>query len=396
MKRSSALILLFLAMLALTPMTLAQDGASVIEPQDPDMVDASANISFPPPVYVLRDSVDIRGTITLASMRNYFIEFRALELDDMGMVSAESDDANWIPATAPMTEPKVDDVLGTWNTATVRDGLYELRVKINTGGEMPVYARVSPVRVENNPPDFVAEMMAPPEPTATPLPPPTPVDTTPRVVSNVNANVRSGDSTGYPVIGFLMEGDSARVKGLSSRGSGWYYIELENGRSGFIYPLIVTAEGDLENLPRINPPPLPPTPIPVPTAVPQPQPPASNGANLIFESDIRIDPHPATCNQSYRIDVTVRNNGTAASASGLIRVVDSRDTGQNPQETEIGYGPLEPGQAQRVTGHITPTQWFETTHHINLYLDYRNNTAETNENDNHAATAPYILKRGSC
>ena len=116
-----------------------------------DMVNPEAHISFPPPVYVVRDSVDIRGTVTLADLRNFFVEFRPLVLD---MMDAEdsAEDNQWFPATLPRIAAVTDDILGAWNTVTLRDGLYELRLTINTGGDEPLYYRVSPIRVENDPP----------------------------------------------------------------------------------------------------------------------------------------------------------------------------------------------------------------------------------------------------
>ena len=328
-------------------------------------------------------------------MRNYFVEIRPLILDEME-TDEEEMSRQWFAATSPRIEGVDDGVLGTWNTVTLRDGLYEIRLKINTAEETEEYVRVSPIRVENSPPPFVSEVWPRPslsrrrrpEPTATP-------DLTPRVVANVNSNVRSGDNTLYPVIGNLLEGDSAKIRGISSFNTGWYYIELANGRSGFIFPGIVRTEGDLGNLPRINPPPLPPTPIPLPTAIPvvvQPQ----TGANLRFDGVV-IDPHPATCNEAYRIDVTVRNDGSGGSTSGgLIEVRDSREDSQGPATTQIAFGPIGAGQAVAVFGHLTQSQWYDTNHNINLYLDIHNQIGETNENDNHHATAQYVLKRGKC
>ena len=215
------------------------------------------------------------------------------------------------------------------------------------------------------------------------------------MVANVNSNVRSGDNTLYPVIGHLLEGDSAKIRGISSFNTGWYYIELANGRSGFIFPGIVRTEGDLGNLPRINPPPLPPTPIPLPTAIPvvvQPQ----TGANLRFES-VNTSPHPAKCNEAYRIDVTVRNDGNGGSTSGgLIEVRDSLPDGRGRVTTQIAFGPLGAGQAQALFGHLTQSQYHGELHHINLILDVNNQIAETNENDNRSATAPYILDKAKC
>lgn len=394
MKRSSILIYLVMLLLMLLPLAIAQDSASVIEPMDMDMANPEANISFPPPVYVVRDSVDIRGTVTLEGMRNFFVEFRPLVLDMM--MDEESDDANqWFPATRPRIATVADDVLGTWNTVTLRDGLYELRLKINTSADEPTHVRVSPIRVENNPPEFAAEQQVveievieptdAPEPTATP-------DTGPRVIALVNANVRAGDSISYRIVSGLHEGDTARIKGISSFGTGWFYIELDTGRSGFIHPNIVRAEGDLSALPRINPPPLPPTAIPQPTAIPV----ATSGVNLRI-THVQVNPHPAICNQAYSIEVTVINDGNAAATRGFaIEVRDSRDDGQGLVKIIIGGSPLAVGETRTYGGNLTQAQYFDELHHINVIVDARKEVAEANENDNLYATAPYILAKGNC
>ena len=411
---------LLIALLTAIPLAQAQDG--VIEPASDEEVNPQANISFPPPVYVVRDSVEIRGTVTLDNLRNFFIQFRPLVLDE-----TESDEeAPWFPATVHQTQPVTDDVLGLWNTQTAGDGLHELRLTINTDGETPEYVRISPIRVENDVPEFLqtddeaetaeaaeaeesSEAEADPEEAdleeADPDPPeatPTPEDTTPRVIAQYESNVRAGDSTQHHIAGFLATGQEARILGISSRGTGWYYIELANGRTGFIHPGIVSAEGDLSNLKRIQPPPAPlPTPVPiVPTAAPvaQPQPaPASSNADLVMEN-VRINPHPAVCGQAYRITVTVRNVGSAATTSGgIIRVTDSRADGAQPTSTEIGFGALAAGAAQEgVFGHLTTSTYYNELHHINLRLDANNQVPESNENNNLHAAAPYILARGNC
>ncbi len=402
MNRAKLVIIALCALLVLIPSAAGQDQGGLIEPADMDMTNPAAHISFPPPVYVVRDSVDIRGTALLADMRNFFIEIRPLDLD----VMADEEEAaarQWFPVTSPRIEGVEDDVLGTWNTVTLRDGLYELRLRINMADGTQQYARVSPLRVEKEPPPFVSELMVAAEQVEavveepTPEPEPTATeDPSPRAIATVNSNVRSGDSTLYPVIGALMDGDSAAIRGISSRNTGWFYIELANGRSGFIFPGIVNTAGDLSNLPRINPPPLPPTPIPLPTAVPVAAPQQQTGANLIMEN-VRVDPHPPRCNEAYRINVTVRNNGSGASTSGgEIEVRDSRPDGSGLATTRIGFGALQPGQAQEIFGHLTQAQYYNETHNVNLYLDINNQVAETNEGDNHHADAPYILQRANC
>lgn len=411
MKRIQWLILLVFSALLLIPAVQGQDDGGIIAPADPDMVNPDVNITFPPPVYVVSGSVDIRGTVALPELSNFFIEFRPLALD----MDADETESQWFPATLPRIIAVTDDILGAWNTALQLDGLYELRLAVNPNSDSPTYFRVSPIRVENNPPPFVAaeqetvvvaepvseEQQVAEEPAAVtepeaaePVATATP-DPRPRVTALVNSNVRAGDSTQYTIVGGLREGDSALIKGLSSYNTGWFYIELPSGRRGFIHPNIVRAEGDLRNLARINPPPLPPTPIPIPTAVPAPQQP-STGANLVMR-DIVINPHPATCKVGYSIMVTVANVGNgAATNGGLIEVVDSTPGHPQRETTRIAYGPLAAGASQRVNGYLTPTIHYEVMHNITMRLDYTNAIAETNENDNIHATAPYILKRGSC
>ena len=379
MKRRQILVFFVFTLLLLMPTALAQDEAEPIEPMDAASVNPDAHISWPLPVYVVREVVDIRGTVTLATMRNFFIEFRPLML---GMMDDDEEDNPWLPGTLPRIEAVADDVLGSWSTFSVADGLYELRLNINTGAGEQVFFRVSPIRVENNPPDFMAEQQVVAveepdtdtetraeqqveEPPPEPEPEPT-EDPRPHVVATVNSNVRAGDSTLYRVIGHLLEGESALIRGISSYGTGWYYIELANGRTGFIYPYIVNTRGELDNLPRINPPPLPPTPIPAPTAVPAPPQPQT-GADLVFQQVV-IDPHPVDCNETYRIDVIVRNAGSgAATNGGMILVTDKGldGTGQ-AQTTQIAFGPLAPGQTTAVHGFLTPSLHFDTNHHVTM------------------------------
>ena len=406
--RARLIVLVMFSFVLLVSLTAGQSGDGVIEPLDESMVNPDANISFPPPVYVVRGSVDIRGTVTLPNIVNYLIEFRPLMLDD---AQDESDASSlWFPAIVLQFEPVTDDILGTWNTLTARDGLYELRLTVDTedGQEQ---ARVSPIRVENNPPDFVetvivevAEASAdeqadePEEPeTVATAEPVEEADDTPRVVALVNSNVRAGDSTGYGIVGFLLEGESAEIQGVSSRGTRWFFIRMENGIGGFIHPNIVRTEGNVSSLRLINPPPLPPTVIPIPTVIPAQPVPASSGANLVF-GPVVVSPHPATCGQTYRITATIRNVGNANAPSGVVvEVRDSRAAdGSVLEATHIAFPPVNAGAEATAFGHITMNLHYDELHHINLYLDVNNQVAEANENDNHSATAPYVLQRGGC
>ena len=49
------------------------------------------------------------------------------------------------------SEPVRNDVLGTWLTTLIHDGLYELRLRINAGDGPPLLVYLSPIRVESMP-----------------------------------------------------------------------------------------------------------------------------------------------------------------------------------------------------------------------------------------------------
>jgi hypothetical protein len=359
-------------------------------------VDPNANISWPPPVYVLRGDFELRGTANLPNMASYFIEYRGLNED----LSSREDDP-WLPATLPSTSRVVDDVLGVWQTALAGDGLYELRMTINVTSGSPVFVIVSPLRVENTPPPFAASPT--PVPTATPViptlvptpvtiptlvPTPTAIDLTPRAEVVVgNANVRQGDSTFYPVITGLNSGTVVEVIGLSNTGSGWYQVRLPSGGSGWMAPSVVRVTGDTRNLPRVAPPP-PPPPTPTPTPVTQ--------ANLAIRS-ISINPDPPTCRSTFTITVQVVNNGTGPSSSGgNISVQDVHlGSGTVTASTNGVFPPLNPGQTFDSVMRLTVDTYFNETHRLNISVDTAAQVPETNEGDNFGSR-DYTLRRGDC
>lgn len=393
--------MILLAVLMIIPLALAQEISNVVEPNDNTLVNPAANISFPPPVYVVRDNVDIRGTVSLPTMRNYFVEFRPLILDET--TALPSDQRPWFPATLPVMQPIIDDVLGTWNTFTAPDGLYEIRLTINTTSGVPDYVRVSPIRVENNIPPFLEAALAGATATLNPTQAvagratlaatPTPLNTGPQVVALVDANVRIGDSTQYDRIGFLFSGESAPIIGISSFNTNWYYIQLPSGRRGFIAPSVVRSEGDLSSLPRINPPP-PPTPIPTNTPVPTATP--DTTANLQV-SQVVIDPNPPQCNETYTLYVTVKNTGTGASTSdGSISISDARTADGSIIESTLGVFPvLDPDGTFEGVIPVTVNAYFGEDHTLTIRVDSTNAVPETNEADN-TFTIVYSLEQADC
>jgi uncharacterized protein YraI len=311
MLKNKPLIPLLLALMMAFTFTASAQG---IEPAPDAEINLNAHISWPPPVYVVRGEFTIRGSANLANMTNYFIEFRQLNDD---LTPLDEDDP-WSPAVLPTAAAVQDDVLGVWDTTVIADGLYELRLTISLQSGDPFFFRVAPLRVENEPPPFAVTPTAIPATptlafTPTPVPPPaTATPSTPTVTSNVNANVRLGDGTQYPTVGSLLEGQSAPIVGISSFGTGWYLIEMPNGRRGWISPSVVTVSGNTSGLPRIDP---PPVPTPVATATPIATSTPITNANLVIDA-VQVTPFPLNCNQTASINVTIRNAGVTPTNSG--------------------------------------------------------------------------------
>ena len=87
------------------------------------------------------------------------------------------------------------------------------------------------------------------------LPAATPTPEGPALLVQANANIRSGPSTAYPVIGGARAGDRLSVTG---RFSGWWQIALA-GRAGWIWGALVSANTAAEQAPEVVGFPLPPT-----------------------------------------------------------------------------------------------------------------------------------------
>jgi len=353
-------------------------------------VNPDAHISWPPPVYVLRGTVNIRGTANLPNLRNYFISVRPLN-DDLTPASPD-----FLPVVLPSTRAVRDGILGTWDTTTVDDGLYEMRLSVYVRGGQPVTHLVSPLRVENFPPPFV-DIDLTPTPTPTPLPPtptatPQPTfDPTPRAtVRTAGANVRTGDSTQFSIITSLPQGTPVLLLGISNRGTGWYMVRLPDGRIGWMAPSVIDVAGNLSLLPLVPPPPLPATPTPLPTPTPP------SGANLVA-GVVVFDPPSPTCAETFVVGLDVANLGTQQTlAPGTVLLTDTRAADGTVQATTLGGFPmLMPGQTFRVNMPLTVTTWYNEVHRITLTIDPGNNIPESNEDDN-VRVVEYVLQKGGC
>jgi len=84
------------------PITAEAQSESTIPNTNPNVV-----ITFPPPVYAVRGFVEVRGTVNLPNISNYFLEFRSLG-DDL---LPANEDEPWLPGSLAQTGVKIDEVL---------------------------------------------------------------------------------------------------------------------------------------------------------------------------------------------------------------------------------------------------------------------------------------------
>lgn len=354
----------------------------------PNPPNPNANISWPPPVYTISGDFTIRGSANLPNQSNYFIEYQAVPEFNPDL---EVNPLEWLPATAPNASAVQDGILGVWDTTLADDGVYALRLTVRVRGGQPVTAIVSPIRVLNNPPPFalgegaIATQQPPVQVTVQPT-----FDISPRVtVTRSSVNVRQGDSVDYPVITALTQGTTVNVLGISNQGTGWYYVQLPDGRRGWISPTVVDAQGDFSNIPRLAPPPIPVTPTPVPTATP------ATVSNLTAGIVVFDNPTP-TCNVPFTVGFDVANTGSIPTPGGFVTLIDSRQADGSIQANITQPLPIiNPGTTVRINFPLTISTWYNEVHVITLTIDSANQIFEFNENDNRQ-TVTYVLQQGGC
>lgn len=353
-------------------------------------INPDANISWPPPVYVVRGELAIRGSANLPDMTNYFIEYRPL----LEALTAATMDVPWLPATLPRSEAVVDGVLGVWDTTSEADGLYELRLVVNHVGSVPEIFEVRPLRVENEPSPFAqvtpvattnpiptiapTQPAEPAAPTSTLQPTPTAFDPTPRVTPNLNAsiNVRSGDGTGYSAIGFLEPGETAQIIGRSSSGSGWFYIELNSGQRGWVAGGVVQVLGNTAGLPLIDP---PATPTPVATATPN-----LPDATIV---GVRYDRGEIRQGEDFQIIVRARNN------SGVFLPETTMLCTVKPQGREVSanVGGLNAFEERDVVMSLRLDSGGGSNVTVDCAIDVNNFVQETNDANNYFSITTPLL-----
>jgi uncharacterized protein YgiM (DUF1202 family) len=235
------------------------------------------------------------------------VEYRPLN-DDLSPGGAT---VPWLPIVLPNSTPVSNGLLGAWDSAIAPDGVYEFRLTI-TAASGTIHSLARPLRIDNNPSPFAQSAVQPddssaapaliptltlpgavddanaviptltlpgvienidtlnttpdapqpmiptltlppsvtPPPTATPTltPSPTP-DLSPRAtVTDLQANVRSGDTPAFPVIAIVEQGQELSVVAFSIRDPNWYLIDLPDSRRGWINGAVIQLTGDVSLL----------------------------------------------------------------------------------------------------------------------------------------------------
>lgn len=225
-----------------------------------------------------------------------------------------------------------------------------------------------------------------------PPPPPSPTSNKPTATFIKGANIRLGPGTMFPVVASIAPNQTADIVAVNPAGD-WYKIVSANG-SGWVFAQLVTATGDLANVPQDAGPPTPaPTNTPLPTVPP-------SLVDLVIDS-VAISPHPLVCQQTSTINVTIHNAGSGpASAGGLIDIQDIVvSSGEKGADTQTAFPALAPGQSFTGQAKLTVSTHTNEGHRLIITVDSSNQVPESNENNNQYSNNPptdFVLGKGSC
>ena len=303
----------------------------------------NALITNPLIVSELHGTVQVQGTVNSTGLKNFFLETRALN-DDASEPAAS---VSWSPVTLPAAKPVQADVLGSWDTTLLPDGLYELRLNVvATDPNQPsTYFVVTPLRISNAPyltmtPGATMQRVTN---TGTPI-----------ITASMTSNVRAGDSIGFPVIGYLQHGSSATILGISNTGSGWYYVQLADGSKGWISPVVGVVSGDISTIATV----VAPAPIIVtPTLV----------ASALLLNGIVLSPAAPECGSVFTVAVNVNNPSNGTTAAGTVYVQDVDLTSKTVTVTATANLPaLNPGANYVLSIPLTVVTYYNQPHQVQV------------------------------
>lgn len=354
-------LLTLVVLLLLVTSVVAQD-----QPAVQNATSETVNISWPPPVTEVWGTGDVLGTAAVPGMAYYYLEYITLN-DDLSI----PENAPWLPATIGITRPVVNGSLATLDTTNVPDGIYALRLTVNTQDGQSFHHVVSPVRVDNERFNAILQGTGQ-EQTPEPAPTLAPQDTTPHLVPSAQytaINVRRCDivdNDRCPVIAALRSGESALVQAISSDGTGWFQVQLPSGVVGWVSPTVVTQQGDFSGVGRTQPPaPLaPPVAAQLPAFIP-----VGPASNAVLNG-MAIEGNNAVCNRTFNVQINVANTTGAVSAPGTITLQDVNV--RTGEITFTGYGnfpSLNPGANFVVVIPAQTSVFYNEDHELRAYTN---------------------------
>jgi hypothetical protein len=201
----------------------------------------------------------------------------------------------------------------------------------------------------------------------------------PTVITNTDANVRTGPGQVYGILGQLPQGSSANVSGKNSDGS-WWYIEFAAGQNGhaWIAGSVTTATCIPDTLAIVAAPPTPtftstltPTITPSPTNTPLvliPFPPL-----ILLLGDIALDDVFVTTDGEVVARISV-----SGSMSGSFQYKVYVDGSLQATKNDT----LPVGSQLYYSGVVLLPNIFDNTNTVKVVVDPANTIAELNEDNN--------------
>ena len=366
-------------------------GASIVHAQNTQTVE----LVYPPAVYTIMGEVDLIGTVNGLGLLNYFFEIQPLG-DNLQPLEGES--SLWFPITLPSAQAVLNGQLGMWDTTTVEDGVYALRLTVNRLNDLPLTDVSSPLRVDNTPQTLVLDedeavnaalialtataegsgsaVIVPTRGASGLLPTPTAFEDgqlTGEIVTV--SNLREGDSTSYNILSGLTPGEEVLVVGKSARGNGWLQVQRADGSLGWVAPSVIRLNGDAFGVPNVLPP-ASPTPLATATPIPTPVPTLSPFADGII-TGMSVD-REIKQGEAFQLFVTVQNVGGDVYRDNVLFC------NVEPMNAEMSQvvTPLQLNEMRTYTFTVNLASGAGTTVRIICATDFLQSIVEANDTNN--------------
>lgn len=373
-------VLLLAALLTVVPLGLAQEGGA-----------SGVEITSPEAVTELYGDVVITGTAAVPGMSYYYLEIHPLT-ENLRL----DEDTPWLPLTNAIQEPVINGELATIDTNRIGDGVYGLRLTVNTADNQSFHADVGPIRISN---ERFSELLGTSDTgedveqpqVSENAPTPTGVTATSFQPGVTSPNVRYCDivdNQRCPVIDHLDRNETARVVARSGRTGGWYKIRLNSGHEGWISESVIIIQGDANSLPTET----PPDPRPVPPSQPQVSQPSLppgqapvESTTAAYPNGISIQGGQAFCNETFNVQINITNPTNVIATGGQISLQDiNLRTGEI---TASGYGSfpnLNPGANFVAVIPLRTSVYYGETHELRARAGGRD------------VRLQYNLRQGNC